>query len=65
MTFLLLLALAPLTSAALNVNLDSPDSIKTAAKAVASNLLSYYSGDEPGQTPGILPGPPPGGDYYW
>lgn len=41
------------------------DSIKTAAKAVASNLMSYYSGDDPGQTPGILPGPPPDGDYYW
>lgn len=41
------------------------DSIKAAAKAVASNLMSYYHGDEPGQTPGILPGPPPDGDYYW
>lgn len=27
--------------------------------------MSYYRGDQPGQTPGILPGPPPGGDYYW
>lgn len=27
--------------------------------------MSYYHGDEPGQTPGILPGPPPGGPYYW
>ncbi|KAF3766954.1 family 76 glycoside hydrolase [Cryphonectria parasitica EP155] len=42
-----------------------PDSIKTAAKAVASNLMSYYKGDDYGQTPGILPGPPPAGDYYW
>ncbi|KAJ4410633.1 hypothetical protein N0V82_009183 [Gnomoniopsis sp. IMI 355080] len=65
MNLLLLLALSRLTSAALDVDLDSPDSIKTAAKAVASNLLTYYSGDEPGKTPGILPGPPPNGDYYW
>ncbi|PSR80976.1 glycoside hydrolase, partial [Coniella lustricola] len=41
------------------------DSVKTAAKAVASNLMSYYKGNEPGQIPGILPGPPPTGDYYW
>lgn len=27
--------------------------------------MEYYHGDEPGQTPGILPGPPPDGDYYW
>lgn len=27
--------------------------------------MSYYHGDEPGQIPGILPGPPPEGDYYW
>lgn len=27
--------------------------------------MSYYDGDSPGKTPGILPGPPPGGDYYW
>ncbi|CAN8101808.1 unnamed protein product [Discula destructiva] len=63
---LFLLALAGFTSsAALNIDLESPDSIKTAAKAVASNLMSYYHGDEPGKTPGILDGPPPNGDYYW
>lgn len=27
--------------------------------------MSYYRGDQPGQVPGILPGPPPDGDYYW
>jgi len=40
-------------------------SIKKAAKVVAAELLAYYHGDEPGHTPGILPGPPPDGDYYW
>ncbi|KAK3303085.1 glycoside hydrolase family 76 protein [Chaetomium strumarium] len=49
----------------LQVNLDSSDEIKNAAKLVAENLMTYYHGDEPGQTPGILPGPPPGGPYYW
>ncbi|KAK6078480.1 Mannan endo-1,6-alpha-mannosidase DCW1-like protein 6 [Seiridium cupressi] len=32
---------------------------------VAYDLMSYYHGNESGQTPGILPGPPPDGDYYW
>lgn len=27
--------------------------------------MSYYDGNQPGQTPGILPGPPPAGPYYW
>ncbi|KAK3323303.1 putative dfg5 protein [Cercophora scortea] len=53
------------TQAALNVDLTSASSIKAAAKLVAANLLTYYHGDEPGGTPGILPGPPPIGDYYW
>ncbi|KAK3364785.1 glycosyl hydrolase family 76-domain-containing protein [Lasiosphaeria ovina] len=40
-------------------------SIKTAASAIAANLWTYYVGNQPGGTPGILPGPPPGGPYYW
>lgn len=27
--------------------------------------MAYYNGDKPGMTPGILPGPPPAGPYYW
>jgi mannan endo-1,6-alpha-mannosidase len=27
--------------------------------------MVYYSGNLTGMTPGILPGPPPAGDYYW
>jgi len=27
--------------------------------------MQYYKGNRTGQTPGILPGPPPAGDYYW
>jgi len=27
--------------------------------------MGYYKGNLSGQTPGILPGPPPDGDYYW
>ncbi|KAK0621862.1 putative dfg5 protein [Bombardia bombarda] len=51
--------------AALNVDLNSADSIKSAAKVVAGNLMSYYHGTDPGQIPGVLPGPPPAGPYYW
>ncbi|KAI1360657.1 putative glycosyl hydrolase [Xylaria arbuscula] len=62
-----LFPLYPLAArAALEVDFSSKDSIKKAASQVAEDLLSYYHGDEYGQIPGILPGPPPdGGDYYW
>ncbi|GAW22684.1 hypothetical protein ANO14919_122270 [Xylariales sp. No.14919] len=50
---------------ALEVDLDDQESIKKAAALVAEDLLSFYRGDEPGWVPGILPGPPPDGDYYW
>ncbi|KAK7967878.1 glycoside hydrolase family 76 protein [Apiospora aurea] len=53
------------TFAALEVDLDDPASIKRAAKNVADDMLTFYRGDEPGWVPGILPGPPPDGDYYW
>ncbi len=46
-------------------NISPTDSIKAAARTVAHNLMSYYHGNESGQIPGILPGPPPVGPYYW
>ncbi|KAK4205126.1 putative mannan endo-1,6-alpha-mannosidase precursor [Triangularia verruculosa] len=52
-------------SAALSVDLESADSIRAAAKLVAGNLMAYYHGEEPGNIPGVLPGPPPAGAYYW
>jgi mannan endo-1,6-alpha-mannosidase len=39
--------------------------ILSTAKQLAADLITYYHGTEYGQTPGILPGPPPAGDYYW
>jgi mannan endo-1,6-alpha-mannosidase len=36
------------------------DSIKSAAGTVAYGMMSYYKGNESGQTPGLLPEP-----YYW
>ncbi|KAJ9148872.1 Mannan endo-1,6-alpha-mannosidase [Pleurostoma richardsiae] len=59
------LCAAPLVRAALDADATSADSLKTAAKSVAYNLMTYYKGNESGMTPGILPGPPPDGDYYW
>jgi mannan endo-1,6-alpha-mannosidase len=53
-------------SAALpTVDVEDFDSIRSVAAIVAEDLLSFYRGDEPGWVPGILPGPPPDGDYYW
>lgn len=59
--------LRPLLAALANGGPPVTASIQSAAKLVAQNLLSYYHGDEPGQVPGILPGPPDRGTgpYYW
>ncbi|KAK0636166.1 glycoside hydrolase [Bombardia bombarda] len=46
-------------------SIASDDDIKSTAAQVAWDLMQYYKGNESGQTPGILPGPPPDGDYYW
>ncbi|KAJ6439271.1 hypothetical protein O9K51_07156 [Purpureocillium lavendulum] len=36
-----------------------------AASTLAHDLLQYYHGNETGGIPGLLPGPPPAGEYYW
>jgi hypothetical protein len=41
---------------AINLDISSTSSIKAAAGDVASNMVSYYSGNQPGQVPGLLPG---------
>ncbi|KAJ2902703.1 Mannan endo-1,6-alpha-mannosidase DCW1 [Zalerion maritima] len=46
-------------------SIDTDDNIKSTAKTLAFDLMSYYDGNETGYTIGILPGPPPDGDYYW
>jgi mannan endo-1,6-alpha-mannosidase len=45
---------------ALSLDLSSTDSIKAAAKTIAINMMSYYTGNQTGGTPGLLPAP-----YYW
>ncbi|KAH9889236.1 glycoside hydrolase family 76 protein [Xylariomycetidae sp. FL2044] len=42
------------------LDVQSTDSIKSTAKDMAADLLSFYKGNQPGQTPGLLPDP-----YYW
>ncbi|KAF4582257.1 Mannan endo-1,6-alpha-mannosidase [Ophiocordyceps camponoti-floridani] len=46
-------------------SVQSEDAIKRTASTIAWDMLQYYKGNQTGQTPGILPGPPPAGDYYW
>ncbi|KAK9412953.1 putative Family 76 glycosyl hydrolase [Seiridium unicorne] len=58
-----LLLSTPLVSAAYSI--ESDDAIKQTSKTLAYDLMQYYKGNQSGQTPGILPGPPPAGDYYW
>ncbi|RYN24565.1 Mannan endo-1,6-alpha-mannosidase [Alternaria arborescens] len=45
---------------AIELDVDSPDSIKNAAKVLSTNLRRYYTGDRLGDVPGNLPDP-----YYW
>lgn len=58
-------ACATTATAQIDVDLTSSSSVKNAMATIAYNLLSYYKGNLSGMTPGILPGPPPNGDYYW
>ncbi|KAI1114164.1 glycosyl hydrolase family 76-domain-containing protein [Nemania sp. NC0429] len=39
---------------------ESTDSVKAVAKQLAADLVSMYHGNQPGQTPGLLPQ-----SYYW
>ncbi|KAI0438466.1 glycosyl hydrolase family 76-domain-containing protein [Xylaria telfairii] len=45
---------------AYDFNPESHDSIKHVAKQLTADLMSMYTGNQPGQTPGLLPQP-----YYW
>ncbi|KAL9624252.1 MAG: hypothetical protein Q9160_001499 [Pyrenula sp. 1 TL-2023] len=46
---------------AIELDIDSPDSIRAAAKTVAHGLQSIYNGNQTGGTLGKFPYPP----YYW
>lgn len=53
-------ALAGQVSAAIVLDLKSDDSIKKAASTAAYDMMSFYTGNRTGDTPGNLPDP-----YYW
>ncbi|KAH6874760.1 glycoside hydrolase [Thelonectria olida] len=54
-----------LVSAQSPYSIASDSDIKKTASSIAWDMMQYYHGNETGATPGILPGPPPNGDYYW
>ncbi|EME80593.1 glycoside hydrolase family 76 protein [Pseudocercospora fijiensis CIRAD86] len=45
---------------AITLDVTSTDSVKAAASTVAGRMMDWYTGNQPGGTPGILPQP-----YYW
>ncbi|KAE8155159.1 glycoside hydrolase [Aspergillus avenaceus] len=45
---------------AIEIQVDDPESVKRACHDVAKNMLTYYTGMNPGDNPGNLPDP-----YYW
>ena len=45
--------------------IDTRDDILASARTLAFDLMTLYKGNQSGEIPGILPGPPPLGDYYW
>jgi len=49
-----------LVSGAIPLDLTSSDSIKSAASTIAADTMAWYTGWQPGGTPGNLPAP-----YYW
>ncbi|KAI0472783.1 glycoside hydrolase family 76 protein [Xylariaceae sp. FL0804] len=53
------------TASAVYYQIASDDQIRQSASGLAYDLMTYYNGNQSGQTPGILPGPPPAGAYYW
>ncbi|RMZ87696.1 hypothetical protein DV736_g5082, partial [Chaetothyriales sp. CBS 134916] len=59
-SLLLALLYAHYALAAVTLDLSSTDSIKSAAKTIATGMMKYYTGMNPGDTPGNLPEP-----YYW
>jgi mannan endo-1,6-alpha-mannosidase len=57
-------------ASAIDIQFDQSASVKTGLKTIADGMLSYYTGDEPGGVPGLLPGslacnPANEGTYCW
>ena len=58
--WLSLLCLKEHLAQAITLDVTSADSIKSAASTVAAGMMSYYTGNQTGGTPGNLAMP-----YYW
>ncbi|RDL35443.1 uncharacterized protein BP5553_07374 [Venustampulla echinocandica] len=56
----MLLLFLPWMVNAIDVDVNSTESVKKAASIVAHDMVRYYKGNESGQIPGLLPKP-----YYW
>jgi mannan endo-1,6-alpha-mannosidase len=51
---------------AITLDLTSQDSIKSVTSTIAYDMMTYYTGNQSGQTPGLLPGPCASDlCYYW
>lgn len=51
---------------AIDLQISSADSVKSVTSSLAYDMMTYYSGNESGQVPGILPGPCSDVScYYW
>ncbi|KAL1877461.1 hypothetical protein Daus18300_002448 [Diaporthe australafricana] len=60
-----MLLLGSLPGAAAELKVDSHDAIVESSRSLAKDMMAFYHGDDPGEIPGLLPGPPPAGDFYW
>jgi mannan endo-1,6-alpha-mannosidase len=62
-----LLASTLITFTNAQYTIGTTEEIKASASQLAADLMLFYPGNQPGFTPGILPGPPSEnkGDYYW
>ncbi|KAK2601148.1 hypothetical protein N8I77_010618 [Diaporthe amygdali] len=64
--FALALVLLGTVNAGMYVDFNSRESIRSAAALKAEDVMSFYHGQEPGHTPGVLSGPgPEHNDYVW
>ncbi|KUJ15962.1 mannan endo-1,6-alpha-mannosidase [Mollisia scopiformis] len=59
-TLAALLALPFVQVEGISLDVTSTESIKSAASSIASGMVTYYSGNETTNIPGVLPSP-----YYW
>lgn len=65
---LFLLAGAASQAAGQSYKVGSRDEILGSSRTLAHDLMAFYKGNETGQIPGLLPGPPTtseGGYYFW